>query len=535
MWLGGCDALFRISGRAHDIEEWESRGLPDPQIGAARFVFDDLQGLSTQSLERAALPWKLASTALVLAETPGRKPTPEVLRQVLQRRGLYMPDAIGNWPLPTQPDFDRPLGLITGPIRNGFPKVELEVATIGCASCHAGTLYDERGQPTLQAWLGTPNSSLDLQGYSDDIAHALQQLDADPSALLSQVRILHPSTTDAELETLRRFVWPKLRKRLAEAQAEGSELLPFRNAGPGRTNGVEALKWMLGIPLHAAGARASVSVPALHDRELRSSLLVDGLYVGKGQPRFVALARPDTIPARKQAEVTAFFTVPSMGIEPDRIPGAMPQVTQILLFLRQQGNAPRWPGRIDASLAASGAALYADKCAACHGTYAVHNGRLQLQSFPNVLVPADRIGTDHARLDAITDTTLRKIRTSTFNRYLDAARTGGYVAPPLSGVWASAPYLHNGSVPTLWHLLTPEQRPSQFQVGGHALDLVNVGIAGEDDGDRRWRYRRGYQPWSQPQWLDTRVPGNSNKGHAREVAGLSDSDKRALIEYMKQL
>jgi hypothetical protein len=65
------------------------------------------------------------------------------------------------------------------------------------------------------------------------------------------------------------------------------------------------------------------------------------------------------------------------------------------------------------------------------------------------------------------------------SRHVIAANIGGYVAPILNGVWATAPYLHNGSVPTLWHLMHPESRPCRFEVGGHKLDSTKVGIAGK--------------------------------------------------------
>ncbi len=65
------------------------------------------------------------------------------------------------------------------------------------------------------------------------------------------------------------------------------------------------------------------------------------------------------------------------------------------------------------------------------------------------------------------------------SRYVTAANNGGYVAPILNGVRATTPYLHNGSVPTPWHLMHPESRPRRFEVDGHKLDFTKVEIAGE--------------------------------------------------------
>ena len=100
---------------------------------------------------------------------------------------------------------------------------------------------------------------------------------------------------------------------------------------------------------------------------------------------------------------------------------------------------------------------------------------------------------------------------------------------PLDGLWARAPYLHNGSVPTLNDLLEPaEQRPVSFFIGDTVYDQENVGFRHDspvaDDGRRLMR-------------LDTTLRGNGNHGHEGEPYGtaLADDDKQALLEYLKTL
>ena len=123
----------------------------------------------------------------------------------------------------------------------------------------------------------------------------------------------------------------------------------------------------------------------------------------------------------------------------------------------------------------------------------------------------------------------------------------GYKPRPLSGVWATPPYLHNGSVPTLYQmLLPPAQRDAKFFVGRREYDAVHVGYVtkpdedGDDDGF----------------WLDTSLAGNRNTGHAFEadaatwrkhlespatnplpsgVIGplLTDAERFDIIEYLK--
>jgi len=101
------------------------------------------------------------------------------------------------------------------------------------------------------------------------------------------------------------------------------------------------------------------------------------------------------------------------------------------------------------------------------------------------------------------------------------ARPPGYKARPLNGIWASAPYLHNGSVPNLWALLQkPDQRPTKFNVGSWEFDPVNVGFATKSE------------PATSE--FDTSVPGNSNAGHTYGN-GLSEKEKWELIEYLKTL
>jgi hypothetical protein len=98
-----------------------------------------------------------------------------------------------------------------------------------------------------------------------------------------------------------------------------------------------------------------------------------------------------------------------------------------------------------------------------------------------------------------------------------------YKARPLDGIWATGPYLHNGSVPNLSELLKrPQDRVVQFCVGNDAYDIKNVGY-------------ESAPPCGARQFLfDTRFHGNSNSGHAYGV-DLSDREKANLIEYLKTL
>src|SRR5690606_27065110 len=120
-------------------------------------------------------------------------------------------------------------------------------------------------------------------------------------------------------------------------------------------------------------------------------------------------------------------------------------------------EAPPYPFAIDQELAAQGERIFVRHCAECHGSYGKE------ETYPNRLVPIEEIGTDRARLDALSVAARERYAQSWFGEYGEQdtrLNPGGYVAPPLDGVWASAPYFHNGSVPTLWHVLHPTERPT---------------------------------------------------------------------------
>ncbi len=101
----------------------------------------------------------------------------------------------------------------------------------------------------------------------------------------------------------------------------------------------------------------------------------------------------------------------------------------------------------------------------------------------------------------------------------------GYKARPLDGIWATAPYLHNGSVPNLYELLLPaSERSDSFTVGNHEYDPVNVGYV-TTGGGFELVTRQGNRV----------IEGDSNAGHEYGAESFSEEDRRALVEFMKRL
>jgi mono/diheme cytochrome c family protein len=535
--LCGCSS----KGRSAAVVEMEERELPPAAMGMVRFALDDFGGLSGATLETNALPWRLVAAALVLEEEArtGTRMRRAELPRIFRRFGFLYPDSIANWSGAARPRSDGPLGLVSGMVKGPTPVVRIEAATLGCASCHAGTLYDAGGRPTGDAWLGLPNTSLDVEAYVWAVYRGLGRAGRDPDALARRAAELFPEMSRRERFTLRRVILPRVRKRMAELERTTASPTPFPNGGPGRTNGVAALKLQLGL-LAADRTHPEAgftSIPELGSRRFRSSLLYDGTFAPRGVDPWANRGAAESSPAHLDslAGIVAFFTVPTMGMHPDQAARAIPRVREVMGWLDEKYAPPPFPGEIDEERAGAGRVLFEARCVSCHGSYAEGARPRRLASYPNVLVPQDSMGTDPARWMAMDSALLARLRTTAYARHVEARRTGGYAAPILSGLWATAPYLHNGSVPTLWHLMTPDSRPARFQVGGHALDFAQMGIAGAPDAEGTYRYPAEYVPWSTPETYDTRKPGLGNQGHEREFAGLSDAEKRALIEYLKGL
>ena len=106
----------------------------------------------------------------------------------------------------------------------------------------------------------------------------------------------------------------------------------------------------------------------------------------------------------------------------------------------------------------------------------------------------------------------------------------GYKARPLDGIWATSPYLHNGSVASLYELLLPaEKRMKEFWVGNSEFDPKNVGyVSTKPANGNSFLYKTRTANGKI-------IEGNSNKGHEYGAAGFSPEERRALVEYMKTL
>jgi len=143
--------------------------------------------------------------------------------------------------------------------------------------------------------------------------------------------------------------------------------------------------------------------------------------------------------------------------------------------------------------------------------------------------PIDRIGTDPGRLDSYTpafrERQLSDLFAGTPYHFRHFVKTDGYANHPLDGLWLRAPYLHNGSVPTLADLLLPpHERPVAFVRGFDVVDQDRGGfVAPPCDPD-------GTAP-AEGFCFDTRLPGNGSQGHVYGTT-LSEAERSALLAYL---
>jgi len=195
----------------------------------------------------------------------------------------------------------------------------------------------------------------------------------------------------------------------------------------------------------------------------------------------------------------------------------------VIAFI-QSLEAPVYPFEVDVDLATNGETIFNTNCSGCHGTYGEN------ETYPNLLVDIDVVKTDPAIIETngFKDNFIDWFNESWFaqgDEYPgELVTTNGYIAPPLDGVWATAPYLHNGSVPTLYELLNSDARAPYWRRDAETpYDKVNVGWAYEQQDSK-----------VDNETYDVSLYGYSNQGHTFGDA-LNEEDRMALIEYLKTI
>ena len=187
-------------------------------------------------------------------------------------------------------------------------------------------------------------------------------------------------------------------------------------------------------------------------------------------------------------------------------------------------DAPKFPKPIDEKLAANGKKVFTTTCSSCHGTYG-EGGK-----YPNLLIPENIIQTDSSLYTSNYSSPqfVDWFNKSWFTSGDHPARLvpyRGYIAPPLDGVWATAPYLHNGSVPNLEAMLNSKIRPAYWQ-RSFFRPSYNYEIPG-------WNYDVKNEAGNNEVY-NTTLKGYSNNGHYFGDK-LNNKERTAVIEYLKTL
>ncbi|MGY2202679.1 c-type cytochrome [Pseudomonas gingeri] len=383
---------------------------------------------------------------------------------------------------------DLPIGMAKRQI--GYPTVEPN-----CALCHTGS-YRASASDVARPIATAPANTLQLQAFQwfayDCASDPKFTTDAVMTAINGKFQLgfferlynrylIIPMAKTALLKQKQAYAWQKLRP----AQ------------GPGRTDTFNPTKMVVfGFPDDST--IGTVDLPQIWNQKPRESLYLhwDG--------------NNNDIHERNYAAAMAVGATPQSVL-----PASFNRVTNWLLGTKP----PAWPFALDQARVAQGKPIWDNNCAGCHEFGKADTGQ--------VTTRIDQLGTDPHRLDSFTVGLVQafhgfKKPPFDFNAY---RKTQSYSNTPTDGVWMRAPYLHNGSVPSLWDLLqTPDKRPVTFSTGSDVYDPVKVGFVTSGQQVEAPGYFK----------YDTRLEGNHNSGHLYGTQ-LTDAEKWALIEFMKTL
>lgn len=464
--------------------------------------------------------------------------------QDLRRYGFLVDNVTTG---PSNP-YGWPLGWsISDPAQNDG----VAIAGFTCAMCHTGQIeykgkgmVIEGGQSMIDvfpfvdsigaAFIATAtDSTMRAKFYKDAIAegYPADRMEKDFEAAVATLSHLKSSTPGASIK-----------------------MLP---AGQGRVDAVQGIANRvfgtdLMVPSNQRDASAPVSYPYLWDIWRLSWLQYNGFIPAQADSRNIGEV------LGTEGKMNLVGPDGSLNPEPLRWKTSVQINNLQWIETTLQGlKAPTWPaevlGAIDQQKADLGKGLFTEKCAGCHGIKVLPDGKWDV-----AIVPLTHIGTDPnqatnwagysydlSKLGMSAKTSAAVGTTAAINAvrrqlYADAAIPAseqerdvkflapcGYKARPLIGVWATPPFLHNGSVRTIFDLLS-DSRPGKFTVGSREYDPINLG------------YTEG--PSLDNFVLDTSISGNHNTGHwwtddqsraGRIGPKLSDDQKYAIIEYLK--
>lgn len=198
------------------------------------------------------------------------------------------------------------------------------------------------------------------------------------------------------------------------------------------------------------------------------------------------------------------------------------QFNNVLAYIETL-EPPAYPLEVNTILASKGQSIFVQHCQTCHGSYG------EQEKYPNKLIPVEEVKTDPYYAKMLFDSNITKWYNlswyATSQPRSSMHPTMAYIAPPLDGIWCSAPYLHNGSIPDIYTLLKSKDRPKRWsKTEDKAYNYQRLG----------WAYEVPLRDQESRNIYDTRIRGYDNGGHTYGDQ-LSENERLALIEYMKTL
>lgn len=366
------------------------------------------------------------------------------------------------------------------------------MASANCALCHS-TAYRATPDAPRTIVPTAPAGALDFHGFLNFLLAAGADARFTDGTLLREIRRRHELGW-WEDALYGRVLLPALATGLQLAPREFTWMSQEPAAGPGRMDAGSFLKFNL-LRLPHDGTLATSDFRPLWNQ--RAGYATAHRWSGGGQ--------------RLEQENMLAAALFHLLLPPLLDEAAYARATNFMV----RAEPPRFPGAVDAPLAARGGELFRKACAICHEAGGAEFNRI---------APLARLGVDRAYMDASTPAFLDRLRHTRRGPFVFDRQqaSDGYLNGSLQGTWLCGPYLHNGSVPTLWDLLQPPQhRPVTFARGGDVLDPVKVGFV------------PGPGPRTSFQF-DTRLRGNQNTGHTFGV-DLPEADKQAIVEFLKTL
>jgi hypothetical protein len=384
--------------------------------------------------------------------------------------------------------FDERYGTIPSPFEGatypaGFGVADDGQIGIDCLLCHAGRLEGK----TI---IGLGNNRLDLRGLVEDLKRL-------PEAIAALKMQPLPAPYD----------------RLVQVIPDTEVPEPYAS---------------LEVPTAAAGANDGFGLGLVTSAQYGDPPRDLKTFMGyEDPPPWWTIRHKERLYTDGSAPAEGIYTMMStllaFGLSFSELAAYVPTFEAIRHYLCSL-EAPRWEDHalppVDPELAAIGASLFVRDCARCHGA---HDGG----AFLNLVVAPGEVGTDALRAASFGPTEAEWLNGFIPDPEGEMISTGGYLAPALVGIWASAPYLHNGSIPTLRALLDANSRPTRWRRSGEAVDPVDVGLSYEAvDAPTDRDTIEGRKV------VDTSVEGMSNGGHDFP---LMPDEIDALLAFMKTL